>query len=42
MKSMEMSVNKVEMKTIKKIPALLGEVDLVRADSVFARRYNSR
>ncbi|MEA5140878.1 TonB-dependent receptor [Arcicella rigui] len=27
----EMSVNKVEMKTIKKIPALLGEVDLVRA-----------
>jgi hypothetical protein len=30
-KSMEMSVNKVEMKTIKKIPALLGEVDLVRA-----------
>lgn len=30
-KSLEMSVNKVEMKTIKKIPALLGEVDLVRA-----------
>ncbi|WP_026994330.1 TonB-dependent receptor [Flectobacillus major] len=30
-KSTEMSVNKVEMKTIKKIPALLGEVDLVRA-----------
>jgi CarboxypepD_reg-like domain/TonB-dependent Receptor Plug Domain len=30
-RSMEMSVNKVEIKTIKKIPALLGEVDLVRA-----------
>lgn len=30
-KEIEMSVNKVEMKTIKKIPALLGEVDLVRA-----------
>jgi TonB dependent receptor/CarboxypepD_reg-like domain/TonB-dependent Receptor Plug Domain len=30
-KAIEMSVNKVEMKTIKKIPALLGEVDLVRA-----------
>lgn len=29
--AVEMSVNKVEMKTIKKIPALLGEVDLVRA-----------
>jgi hypothetical protein len=27
----EMSVNKVDMKTIRKIPALLGEVDLVRA-----------
>jgi CarboxypepD_reg-like domain/TonB dependent receptor/TonB-dependent Receptor Plug Domain len=30
-KSLEMSVNKIDMKTIKKIPALLGEVDLVRA-----------
>lgn len=30
-KAVEMSVNRVEMKTIKKIPALLGEVDLVRA-----------
>ncbi len=30
-KAIEMSVNKVDMKTIKKIPALLGEVDLVRA-----------
>ncbi len=30
-KSLEMSVNKLEIKTIKKIPALLGEVDLVRA-----------
>lgn len=29
--AIEMSVNKIEMKTIKKIPALLGEVDLVRA-----------
>lgn len=27
----EMSVNKIDIKTIKKIPALLGEVDLVRA-----------
>jgi hypothetical protein len=27
----EMSVNKVDIKTIRKIPALLGEVDLVRA-----------
>lgn len=30
-KSLEMSVNKVEMKTIKKMPALFGEVDLVRS-----------
>lgn len=30
-RAIEMSVNKVDMKTIKKIPALLGEVDLVRA-----------
>jgi hypothetical protein len=30
-KSIEMSVNKVEMKTIKKMPALFGEVDLVRS-----------
>ena len=30
-KSMEMSVNKVEMKTIRKMPALLGEVDLIRS-----------
>lgn len=30
-KGIEMSVNKVDMKTIRKIPALLGEVDLVRA-----------
>lgn len=30
-KSIEMSVNKVEMKTIKKMPALLGEVDLIRS-----------
>jgi len=30
-KSIEMSVNKIDIKTIKKIPALLGEVDLVRA-----------
>lgn len=29
--AIEMSVNKIDMKTIKKIPALLGEVDLVRA-----------
>jgi hypothetical protein len=30
-RSIEMSVNKVDIKTIRKIPALLGEVDLVRA-----------
>jgi hypothetical protein len=30
-KSVEMSVNKVEMKTIRKMPALLGEVDLIRS-----------
>jgi hypothetical protein len=30
-KNLEMSVNKVEMKTIKKMPAFLGEVDLVRS-----------
>ena len=30
-KAIEMSVNKVDIKTLKKIPALLGEVDLVRA-----------
>jgi hypothetical protein len=30
-KSIEMSVNKVEMKTIRKMPALLGEVDLIRS-----------
>lgn len=30
-KSIEMSVNKIDIKTIRKIPALLGEVDLVRA-----------
>ncbi len=30
-KSIEMSVNKVEMKTIRQMPALLGEVDLVRS-----------
>jgi hypothetical protein len=29
--AIEMSVNKIDMKTIKKIPALLGEVDLIRA-----------
>lgn len=29
--SVEMSVNSLEMKAVKKIPALLGEVDLVRA-----------
>ncbi|WP_025765040.1 TonB-dependent receptor [Dyadobacter tibetensis] len=29
--SIEMSVNKVDMKTIKKMPALLGEVDLIRS-----------
>ena len=30
-RSIEMSVNKVEMKTIRKMPALLGEVDLIRS-----------
>ena len=30
-KSVEMSVNKVEMRTIKKMPALLGEVDVIRS-----------
>ena len=30
-KALEMSVNKIDIKTIKKIPALLGEADLVRA-----------
>ncbi|WP_028664202.1 TonB-dependent receptor [Runella zeae] len=30
-KSIEMSVNKVEMKTIRQMPALLGEVDIVRS-----------
>jgi hypothetical protein len=30
-KSIEMSVNKVSMNTIKKMPALLGEVDLVKS-----------
>jgi len=30
-KRVEMSVNKLEMKTIQKIPALLGEVDLVKS-----------
>lgn len=30
-KSIEMSVNKVEMKTIRKMPALLGEVDLIKS-----------
>ncbi len=30
-KSIEMSVNKVEMKTIKKMPAVLGEVDLIKS-----------
>jgi CarboxypepD_reg-like domain/TonB-dependent Receptor Plug Domain len=30
-KSIEMSVNKISMKTIQKMPALLGEVDLVRS-----------
>jgi hypothetical protein len=30
-KNIEMSVNKVEMKTIKKMPALLGEVDVIRS-----------
>lgn len=30
-RSIDMSVNKVEMKTIKKMPALLGEIDLIRS-----------
>lgn len=30
-KSLEMSVNKVDMKTIKKMPAFLGEVDVIRS-----------
>jgi hypothetical protein len=30
-KNLEMSVNKVEMKTIKKMPAFLGEVDVIRS-----------
>ncbi|MFT6879385.1 MAG: hypothetical protein ACI9QN_001040 [Arcticibacterium sp.] len=30
-KSIEMSVNKVAMKTIKKMPAFLGEVDVIRS-----------
>jgi hypothetical protein len=30
-KNVEMSVNKLDIKTIQKIPALLGEVDLVRS-----------
>lgn len=30
-KSMEMSVSKLEIKSIKKIPALLGEVDVIRS-----------
>ncbi len=30
-KNLEMSVNKVEMKTIKKMPAFLGETDMVRS-----------
>lgn len=30
-KSLEISVNKVEMRTIKKMPALLGEVDVIRS-----------
>ncbi|WP_304236470.1 TonB-dependent receptor [Jiulongibacter sediminis] len=30
-KSLEMSVNKVEMKTIKKMPAFMGEVDVIRS-----------
>jgi len=29
-KNVEMSVNKLDIKTIKKIPALLGEVDIIR------------
>lgn len=30
-KSLEMSVNKIAMKTIQKMPALLGEVDIIRS-----------
>lgn len=30
-RSMEMSVNKVDIKTIRQIPALLGEVDVIRS-----------
>lgn len=30
-RSLQMSVNKVEMKTIKKMPAFLGEVDVIRS-----------
>ncbi len=30
-RNIDMSVNKVEMKTIKKMPALLGEVDVIRS-----------
>jgi len=30
-RSIEMSVNKVEMRTIQKMPALLGEVDVIRS-----------
>ncbi|MCS6822363.1 MAG: TonB-dependent receptor [Microscillaceae bacterium] len=30
-RSVEMSVNKLDIKTIKKIPALLGEVDVIRS-----------
>lgn len=30
-KSLEMSVNKVDMKTIKKMPAFMGEVDVIRS-----------
>jgi hypothetical protein len=30
-RNLEMSVNKVEMKTIRKMPALLGEVDVIRS-----------
>jgi hypothetical protein len=30
-RSIEMSVNKVEMKTIRKMPAFLGEVDVIRS-----------
>ncbi|GAB3177272.1 TonB-dependent receptor [Telluribacter humicola] len=30
-RSIEMSVNRVEMKTIRQMPALLGEVDLIRS-----------